>query len=140
MPSVCGYDEGMSDSGIVRLNDRLETSWLEAVDHLDGLDVRCLRAGDTLVLQTCHSHYTLHMVDPSEGRARARGSGKFLEDESPVRLLGATLTGRGSMVRVGVVMAGFKVVLQLSDGELMTSKVRRIYLNGLPLDASEQVH
>lgn len=117
-----------------------DSATLDEIQQLDGLDVRTLRSGDTVVLETSHSHYTLRLTDPGRGQANARGSGKFLNDESPVRLLGATLSGRGSMVRIGVVMPGFKVVIQLQKGELMTSKVRRIFLNGLPLEGSSRIH
>jgi hypothetical protein len=117
-----------------------DRSLLDDVEALDALDVRRLHPGDTLLLQTSHSEYRLRLVDPGRGKAWATGSGKFLNDESPVRLLGATLSGRGSMVRLGVVMPGFKVVLQLSEGELMTSKVRRIFVNGVPMDPSTRVH
>ena len=48
-------------------------------------------------------------------------------------LIGATLTGRGSMVKVGWILLGFKVVLSIPGGELMTSKVQGISVNGKPL-------
>lgn len=117
-----------------------ERSLLDEVELLDALDVRRLHPGDTVLLETSHSEYRLELVDPGRGKARATGSGRFLNEESPVRLLGATLSGRGSMVRVGVVMPGFKVVLQLAEGELMTSKVRRIFVNGVPMDPTPRIH
>lgn len=115
-------------------------AWLEAVDAIDGLDTRQLRAGDVLVVETQHNVYTLHIVDPEHGEASARGSGDFLQDEVKVRVLGTTLTGRGSLLKTGVVAPGFKLVLQVPDGELMTSRVRRVFLNGMPFDGAGRNH
>lgn len=115
-------------------------AWLDAVDAIDGLDTRQLRSGDVLVVQTHHNVYTMHIVDPEHGDARAHGSGDFLKDEVPVRVLGTTLSGRGSLLKTGVVAVGFKLVLQVPDGELMTSRVRRVFVNGVSFDAGERRH
>lgn len=115
-------------------------AWLDAVDAIDGLDTRQLRAGDVLTVQTQHSVYTLDIVDPQHGDAKARGSGDFLQDQVTVRVLGTTLTGRGSLLKTGVIAPGFKMVLQVPDGELMTSRVRRVFINGMPFDGAGRSH
>ena len=106
----------------------------------DGLDTRALSAGDTVVVETCHSRYTLELDDPRTGRARGHGSGSHLVDEVPVRVLGATLTGRGTVVKSGWVLIGYKLVLAVPDGELMTSLVRKVWVNGSPIEASATAH
>ena len=99
----------------------------------DGVDTRCLRAGDLLSIRTMNSTYTLRLDEPIRGRGVATGSGEFINDEATASLIGATLTGRGSMVKVGWILLGFKVVLSIPGGELMTSRVRGIAVNGSPL-------
>lgn len=106
----------------------------------DGLDTRALRRGDTLTLQTRNSVYTLRLDDPSRGWGVATGNGKFLTDPVRSRLVGATLSGRGSMVKLGWVLVGFKLVLAVPGGELLTSQVREIWVNGAPVVAASRVH
>lgn len=99
----------------------------------DGVDTRSLRRGDLLSIHTINSVYTLRLEEPSRGQGTACGNGEFINNESQASLIGATLTGRGSMVKVGWILLGFKVVFSIPGGELMTSKVRGIAINGKPL-------
>ena len=113
---------------------------LDVVDDRDGLDTRVLRAGDELVVQTAHSVYTLAFVDPELGEVEASGSGNFINEHVAARLLGTTLSGTGTALRRAFVMPGFKLALRLPEGELMTSRVRRIFLNGASVESSKTVH
>lgn len=108
--------------------------------HDDGIDTRALRQGDTLTVQTCNSVYTLRLDDPSWGHGVATGSGEFLNDPARARLVGATLSGSGSMVKLGWVLIGFKLVLAIPGGELLTSHVREIWVNDKPVLVAEGVH
>lgn len=99
----------------------------------DGVDTRCLRPGDLVNIRTVNSVYTMRLDEPSRGTGVATGDGAFINEESKASLIGATLTGRGSMVKVGWILLGFKVVLSIPGGELMTSKVLGIEVNGKPL-------
>jgi len=99
----------------------------------DGVDTRVLHPGDTLSIRTVNSVYNLRLDEPSRGRGTASGDGDFINEESDASLIGATLSGRGSMVKVGWVLLGFKVVLSIPGGELLTSRVRGIAVNGKPL-------
>ena len=113
---------------------------LDVVDDRDGLDTRMLRAGDELVVHTAHSVYTLAFVDPELGEVEARGNGNFINEHVAARLLGTTLSGTGTALRRAFVMPGFKLVLRLPEGELMTSEVRRIFLNGASVESSKTIH
>lgn len=106
----------------------------------DGIDVRVLRAGDAVEVQTAHSVYTVRLSDPECGDGRARGSGKFLEEERPVRVIGSSLTGRGTLVKSGWVLVGYKLVLSTPAGELLTSRVRDVRVNGASLRTSDRLH
>ena len=70
----------------------------------------------------------------------ASGSGNFINEHVAARLLGTTLSGTGTALRRAFVMPGFKLVLRLPEGELMTSRVRRIFLNGASVESSKTVH
>ena len=99
----------------------------------DGVDTRSLSPGDMISIRTLNSVYNMRLEEPTRGRGVATGDGEFINEESVASLIGATLTGRGSMVKVGWVLLGFKVVLSIPGGELLTSKVRGIAINGKPL-------
>lgn len=99
----------------------------------DGLDTRVLSPGARVSIRTLNSVYELRLDEPGRGRGVATGDGEFINEEARANLIGATLTGRGSMVKVGWVLLGFKVVLSIPGGELLTSKVQGIEVNGKPL-------
>ena len=122
----------MEADSTTRFPIRMDRSF-EDLSIEDGVDTRSLRPGDLLSIQTLNSIYTLRLVEPSRGKGMACGDGEFINDESDASLIGATLTGRGSMVKVGWILLGFKVVFSIPGGELMTSKVRGIAINGKPL-------
>ena len=105
-----------------------------------GLDTRGLRTGDTLDIQTCYSRYTLRLADPSTGDGIAISDGQFITGESAVRLLGSTLSGRGTLVKLGWVFLSYKLMLRVPDGELMTSRVRGVMINGMPLVPATGTH
>ena len=103
---------------------------VERADAAEGIDTRNLRAGDTLVIRTCNTFYTLRLADPAKGSGRATSDGKFLTSASDASLLGATLSGRGTMVKLGWVLLGYRLVLYVPGKELVTSPVRSFSVNG----------
>lgn len=113
---------------------------LEALELSDGVDTRALRPGDTVAIRTRNSIYTMRLDEPARGRGVASGDGDFINEESRASLVGATLTGRGSMVKVGWILLGYKVVLSIPGGELMTSQVQGIAINGMPVIPAPGTH
>lgn len=99
----------------------------------EGVDTRSLRPGDLISIRTLNSVYDLRLEEPARGLGVARGDGEYINEEAAASLIGATLSGRGSMVKVGWVLLGFKVVLSIPGGELLTSRVQGIAINGKPL-------
>lgn len=99
----------------------------------NGVDTRSLSPGVLVSIRTLNSVYKLRLDEPLRGRGVASGDGEFINEESAASLIGATLTGRGSMVKVGWVLLGFKVILSIPGGELLTSRVQGISINGTPL-------
>lgn len=99
----------------------------------EGVDTRSLSPGDLVSIRTLNSVYDLRLEEPARGLGVARGDGEYINEEAVASLIGATLSGRGSMVKVGWVLLGFKVVLSIPGGELLTSRVQGIAINGKPL-------
>lgn len=102
----------------------------------EGVDTRNLQPGDLVSIRTLNSVYDLRLDEPERGHAYARGDGRFINKEASASLIGATLSGRGSMVKVGWVLVGFKLVLAIPGGELLTSRVQGIAINGKPVMAA----
>lgn len=113
---------------------------IESSEGADGLDTRRLRVGDMLVVDTCNTRYVLQISDPARGAASATSDGKYITDPAEVALVGATLSGRGTMVKSGWVLEGFRLVLTIPGKELVTSPVRGVVLNGTTLFPAPRVH
>lgn len=129
-----------NEEGATLLLGRPIGRFVEDADSADGLDVRGLRAGDVVTVRTCHSRYRLEMVDPGRSEAQATGTGSFLHEPTGVQLVGSSLTGRGTLVKNGWLLVGYKLVLATPEGELLTSLIREIILNGASLSVSSRVH
>ncbi len=97
-----------------------------------GVDVHALAAGQTVLVRTHYTTYKVKLTDPAKGKAIAVGDGTFLTEPTPVTVVGATLSGRGSSVAHGRVLAGFRLVIACDEGEIITSRVRAISIDGMP--------
>ena len=80
----------------------------------------CLRRGHAL------------SQSPAQAQAIVVGDGSFLTKPTKVTIVGATLSGRGSSVAHGRVLAGFRLVIACDEGEIITSRVRAISVDGMP--------
>jgi hypothetical protein len=122
-----------SDSGVRRQRWFSEFGDLvELADEACGLNVRALKAGQTVVVQTHYTTYQVQLTSPASGQAIVVGDGSFLREPTAVTIVGATLSGRGSSVAQGRVLAGFRLVLASPEGEIITSRVRAISIDGMP--------
>lgn len=101
-------------------------------DDACGLDVRSLEAGQIILVRTHYSTYTVRLTSPASGKAVVSGNGGFLADPTDVTIVGATLSGRGSSVAHGRILTGFRLVLACAEGEIITSRVHAISVDGMP--------
>lgn len=101
-------------------------------DDACGVDVHTLAAGQTVLVQTHYTTYQVRLTDPTLGKAVVVGDGSFLTEPTPATIVGATLSGRGSSVAHGRVLAGFRLVIACDEGEIITSRVRAISIDGMP--------
>lgn len=113
---------------------------VDAADDADGIDVRALRSGDTVLVHTCHSRYRLALCDPERGHVLATGDGAYLQQESSASVIGSSLSGRGTLVKSGWILVGYKLVLKIDGGELLTSRVRQVLINGRCLTPASGIH
>ncbi|MFQ5744692.1 MAG: hypothetical protein ACE5HV_14055 [Acidobacteriota bacterium] len=128
-------------TSLTRINPRvcMDRLILQA-ENANGIDTRQLRAGDTLVIRTCNTFYTLRLADPGKGAGVATSDGRFITDESEASLLGSTLSGRGTMVKMGWILLGYRMVLFIPGQELVTSPVQSVMVNGMPVVPAAGTH
>lgn len=109
-------------------------------DAAPGVDVRQLQPGDTLVMRTRNTSYTLRLENPGRCVGRGTSDGKHVTDASSMSMLGATLSGRGTLVKVGWILLGFRMVLLIPGRELLTTPVEFLSINGRPLILASGTH
>lgn len=97
-----------------------------------GVDMRSLKAGQTVLVRTHYTTYSMRLTSPAQAQAIVVGDGSFLTKPTKVTIVGATLSGRGSSVAHGRVLAGFRLVIACDEGEIITSRVRAISVDGMP--------
>ena len=97
-----------------------------------GVDLHSLQAGQTVLVRTHYTTYRVKLTSPAKGRAVVVGDGSFLTEPTNVTIVGATLTGRGSSVAHGRVLTGFRLVIACAEGEIITSRVKAISIDGMP--------
>jgi len=91
-----------------------------------------LRKGDVLEIDTRNSTYTMQVVDPKNGEVDAVSDGKYLRRETRCRVLGSSLTGTGTMIKMDGIAVGLQVVLSVPlVGELKLSTTKEVRVDGI---------
>jgi hypothetical protein len=93
----------------------------------DGVDIRELRPGTTVFVETHNSRYRVVILfDPSA--VLVKGGGMF-PNHTVVRLVGATV---GSTVRVGWILVGSRIEMCLGSVCVRSSPVRSVKVEEVP--------
>ncbi len=108
----------------------------------ESLDLMSLRKDDVVSVRTRNTVYTMKIVDPVSGRVLVNSNGKHVVRETNGSVLGTTLTGTGSMVKLRTVILGLRLCVFVEGvGELILSPTQEVLVNGariLPLDKSKK--
>ena len=93
-----------------------------AEDNVDGVDIRALHPGTTVIVETHNSRYRLvTLFDPSAVLVKG---GVIFPDHAIVRLVGAT--AGGSAVKVGWILVGWRMEMCFGSVCIKTSPVRSV--------------
>ena len=95
----------------------------------DGVDIRDLSPGTTVIVRTRHSCYRLVMVEPETRRVLVSG-GEWFPVPTEAQLVGAT--GGGSMLKPGWIGVGLKVELRQTNQRITTSLVGAVTVERSP--------
>lgn len=102
-------------------------SFAEHASSTPGIDVRRLRPGTDLIIETYNSMYQLRVVDPPDQRVDIMG-GIRIPQMVPAYIVGATYGG--SMLRPGWIMPYMCLELKLPNRIVVTTPVKNVKMFG----------
>ena len=91
-------------------------------------------------MRTRNTAYTLRLENPAKCAGIGTSDGKHVTEESAMHVLGATLSGQGTLVKLGWILLGFRMVLLVPGRELLTTPVQSLSVNGQPLVVAPGTH
>jgi len=109
----------------------------------ESLDMRNLRSGDVVSLQTFNTLYTMKVLDPERGTVMVSSNGSHISDVSRAgSVMGTTLTGTGTMVKIRTIILNLRLCLLVGGvGELILSATQSVLVNGvkiMPMDKNQK--
>lgn len=116
----------MSDKGRKNIHPRL-LALIDKAEKEDGLFIQDLQIGDTVTIRTRNHMYVLKVLDPKERRVEATSDGQYFQKPTITYAHGSSLTGTGTMVKIGWIAIGYCFCL----GQLTLSLTQSITVNGV---------
>ena len=129
-----------SHSGREHIDPRL-LALIDRLEERESLDISGLQKDDVVSVQTRNTVYTMRVVNPQEGRVLVNSNGRHITQETEGAIVGTTLTGTGTMVKLRTIILGMRLCIwAYGIGELILSATQEVRVNGskvLPLDKSQ---
>jgi len=120
----------MKNTGRNNLNPRLLALFEKSEDAV-WLMVNYLEKEDLLEIQTRNTLYKFTITDPLKRMAMANSNGLIIVEETEVCIGGSTLTGTGSMLKLGAIAVGFSPIVFIGSREIVLSYVKEVRVNGV---------
>ena len=115
---------------------------MDKVEEEESLDLNSLRKDDVVFVQTRNTIYTMKVLDPKKGRVLVNSNGEHVAQETNGTVLGATLTGTGTRVKLNTIILGLRLCVFIEGGgELIFSPTQRVSVNGcriFPIDKNNK--
>jgi len=125
-------DQSGGARDVVGQGDQLqEASWGDfsrESGRVRGIDVRSVRPGTELVVDTRASRYRLVIIDGDGSNALVQG-GRYFRRETKARIDGSTLGG--SLLKMGWIAVGLCVEISVRGQRIITSRIRSIRVEGV---------
>ncbi len=88
-------------------------SLIDASHQAGQVLIHTLKAGDVIELATKDALYVMTVIDPQKGTVFIEGFGadEFFIEKTPGRIQGTTLSGRGTMLKMGSIIQGYSLVI-----------------------------
>jgi hypothetical protein len=100
---------------------------LEDGKTLTAVDLRSLRSGTELVVETVNTRYRVVMLD--DGRQALVQGGRYFPQETTAGMLGCTFGG--SLLQLGWIVEGLCMALSVCGKRIVTSPVRTISIGAV---------
>ena len=111
---------------------------MDKAEEEESLSLESLRKDDVVSVYTRNTVYTMKVLDPKNGRVLINSNGKHVTKETNGTVIGTTLTGTGTMVKLNTIILGWRLCVFVEDGgELIFSATQKVLVNGtkiLPLE------
>lgn len=130
-------------SGRNHVDPRL-LSLIDKSEQEPWLFMKDLNKGDVLEVQTMDTLYTMKVTDPEKGRVLVNSNGRHITQETEATVSGSTITGTGTMMKIGGITVGLRLILFIKGvDELILSLTQEVRVNGfkiLPVEHDESVN
>jgi len=118
-------------SGREHIDPRL-LALIDKTQDTPWLLMKNLKVGDILEIQTKNS---LKVVDPETGEVILNSKGTHDLKEANACVIGTTLTGWGTMIKLGHIAAGMRLIVVVKGiegfGEMMLTSAQEVRVNGV---------
>jgi len=121
----------VSEDGKKYLSDDLRRL-IEDQEGVRWLNIADLQKDDILKVKTKNSLYIMTITDPEKNKVMVISDSKAvpIEDPEPACMLGSTLTGTGTMLKVGRIGKGYRICLAVEGhNELILTPTEKVFIN-----------
>jgi len=106
-------------------------SLTEQSEGMTWIFMKNLRVGDVLEVQTPDTIYDMKVIDPEKGKVLVKSSGRHNREETEAVVIGSSLTGTGTLVKLRGIAFGLRLCLYVkSVDELLLSATQEVRVNG----------
>lgn len=118
----------MSEEGRKHIDPRL-LALIDKAEKDDGLFIQDLKAGDIVTIRTLRHMYVLKVLDPEGRKVEAMSNGTYFQGPTITYARGSSLTGTGTMVKIGWIAVGYRFCL----GKFVLLPTQSVSLNGVQI-------
>ena len=94
-------------------------------------------------MQTQNTLYTMKIIDPADNKVVINSNGRHITEETEGFVGGSSLSGTGTMMKMGGIAIGLRLVLFVEkaekSGEMLLSSTKEVRVNGIRMLPSEKV-
>lgn len=99
---------------------------MDAAEKEKGIFIQNLQSGDHVEVITRNTVYNLKVIDPKKHEVEVTSNGKFMPGPTITYVEGSSLTGRGTMIKIGWIAPGYRLLL----GGGLLSTTQKVSVNG----------
>lgn len=105
---------------------------IDKADETEWIIVKELNKGDILRIKTMNTTYDIEIIDPEKGFVKfTNDSDRFPMKNTEGSIGGTTLSGTGSMIKLGHITTGMRLCIWAEGiGELTLSSTQEVFVNG----------